>query len=60
VPPEFREVLVVQPYVANKAWYYTARMPAETVLADDLVDRLMGVHSAGRGMAGFLRDALTR
>ena len=58
VPPEFKEVFEVQPYVANKQWYYHADIGPEVIVSDDLPDTLMEYHSAGQGVAGYLREAL--
>ena len=60
IPPEFREVFEVQPYVANKAWYYTADMAPEVILADDLPDQLMDRYMTCQGVTAYLRDALAR
>ncbi len=60
IPPEFKEVFEVQPYVANKAWYYTAKIASEAILAEDLTDQLMDLYTAGQGLTAYLRDALSR
>ncbi|UCC92476.1 MAG: DUF2461 domain-containing protein [Thermoplasmata archaeon] len=59
VPPEFKEVFEVQPYVGNKQWYYHADLGAEVVTVDDLPDRLMEVHLAGSSVQAYLREALS-
>ena len=58
VPSEFKEVFEVQPYVANKQWYYHADIGPEVIVSEDLPDTLMEYHSAGQGVAGYLREAL--
>ena len=58
VPPEFKEVFEVQPYVANKQWYYRADIGPEVIVSNDLSDTLMEYHRAGQGVAGYLREAL--
>ena len=60
IPPEFKETFEVQPYVANKAWYYTAEVDSEAILAEDLSDQLMDLYTAGQGLTTYLRDALSR
>ncbi len=60
IPPEFKEAFEVQPYVANKAWYYTANIAPEVILADDLPDQLMDRYMTGQGVTAYLRDALSR
>jgi uncharacterized protein (TIGR02453 family) len=60
VPPEFKEAARVQPYVANKQWYYMTEMDPEVVLSDDLADTLMDLYVAGQSVAGFLGEALSR
>ena len=60
IPPEFKEVFEVQPYVANKAWYHMANLAPEFIVADDLSDRLMDVYRDGQGIMVYLREALSR
>ncbi len=60
VPPEFKEAAEVQPYVANKQWYYMAEKDPAIIVSDDLVDRLMEIYQASSPVTGFLRDALSR
>ncbi len=60
VPPEFKEVFQVQPYVGNKAWWYWADIDAEVIISDELPEVLMDHYLAGQPVAAFLRDALSR
>lgn len=60
VPPEFKEVAVTQPYVANKQWYYMGDIEPGVIITDELPDMLMEHYMAGQGVAGYLRDALAR
>jgi uncharacterized protein (TIGR02453 family) len=60
IPPEFKEAFEVQPYVANKAWYYMANIDPDEIVAEDLPDRLMDVYRDGLDVTVYLRDALSR
>ena len=60
IPPEFKEAFEVQPYVANKAWYYMSNISPEVIVADDLSDQLMDVYKAGLDVTVYLRDALSK
>jgi uncharacterized protein (TIGR02453 family) len=60
VPPEFKEAALVQPYVANKAWYYMTEFDPDVIVTDGLPDALMDRYMAGQSVTLFLRDALSR
>jgi uncharacterized protein (TIGR02453 family) len=58
VPPEFKEVFEVQPYVGNKQWYYHADIDPDVIVSEGLPDKLMELHMDGQSVAGYLREAL--
>lgn len=58
VPREFQETYEEQPLVANKQWYFVAEEDPETILRDDLADRLMGKYVAGFEVSEYLRAAI--
>ncbi len=60
VPPEFKEAAVTQPFVANKQWYYMVDIDPGVIVTDELPDVLMDHYMAAQGVAGYLREALSR
>ena len=58
VPKEFQGAYEVQPLIANKQFYYRAKMGPDAIVSDQLTDVLMDHYSAAMGMNGFLTDAL--
>ena len=60
IPPEFKDAYEVQPLVANKQWYFMAEMGPDVIVTDRLPEVLMDHYLAGQGVAGFLREALSR
>ncbi len=60
VPPEFAETFALQPYVANKQWYYMTDVDPSIILSDGLLDELMGLYVASKSVASFLMEAASR
>lgn len=58
LPAEMRAVAVQQPLLFNKAFYFYAHLPAESVLQNDIVTRVMSLHQIGTPMAEFLYTPL--
>ncbi len=47
-----------EPYLFNKQLYYTAQLPAETILEDDLMDKTIEYYLAGKPLNDYFRQAL--
>jgi len=60
VPAEFKAAAETQPFVANKQWYYMVDIDPGVIITDQLPDVLMDNYLAGQGVAGYLREALSR
>lgn len=60
VPPEFQEVFLKEPLIANKQFYYQAALPADIITKPDLADVLMEYYKAGKKVNEFLREALAK
>ncbi len=58
LPKEMRSAAEAQPLLYNKAFYFYAHLPAETVLEPDVITRVMACHAAGADMAEFLFEPL--
>ena len=55
--PEFKEIAKDEPLIANKEFYYSARLPASTVTDQKLMDLIMDHYKAMRPMNAFLRTS---
>ena len=58
IPPEFREVAEQEPLMANKQFYYFAKLKPALLTDDSLIAEIMECYNAGRGVMHFLRAAL--
>lgn len=59
VPKEFREAAEKQPLLMNKQWYYFAHLPPETIIQDDLLQRIMELNRKSAPMKHFLIRAIS-
>jgi len=57
LPKYLQEAADKQPLIYNKQFYYFAEMPPETILSDQLVDKIMEVYLVGKPVADFLLQA---
>jgi uncharacterized protein (TIGR02453 family) len=58
ISPDLRPMAERQPLLYNKAFYFYAHLPAETVLQKDIISRVTRLYEAGRPMADFLYTPL--
>lgn len=58
LPPEFKEVAMVQPLIANKQFYYWATLDSKALFADELPDRVMEYLAVAEPLNEFWRRAL--
>ena len=58
IPPEFKEAAIKEPLIANKQFYYVAKLPAETMLQDDLPDLMMEYWEIANPVREFLLEAM--
>ncbi|GBD90223.1 hypothetical protein BMS3Abin04_00940 [bacterium BMS3Abin04] len=58
LPTEFREVVKLQPLIANKQFYYYKEMEPKNILNKDLPDKLMKLYSVVKPLNEFLKYAL--
>ena len=58
IPPEFKEIVQQEPLIANKQFYYVAKLPAKTILKDDLPDILMEYWETANPVREFLLEAM--
>lgn len=58
LPKEFAEAVKKQPLIANKQFYYEARLQPETILQNDFADVLMENYRAGKGVNAYLEGIM--
>ena len=58
VPPEFKELALDEPLIANKQFYYVAKLSPDKVLSDDLPDTLMEYWETANPVRTFLLEAM--
>lgn len=58
IPKEFRETLNLQPLIANKEFYYHAKLKSSNILNKNLADKIFEYYCAARGVNGFFIDAI--
>lgn len=59
VPAEFKEVVAIEPLIANKQFYYWGDLSKEDLMAKDAVRRIMKLHAAAKPVRDVLHQALT-
>lgn len=57
IPENFKDIVIVEPLIANKQFYYGAALNEELVLQAFLPDVLMEYYSAGKEVKDFLSRA---
>ncbi len=58
LPKELKEAAEKQPLIFNKNWYYFAELPPETILEENVVDRVMDYYDAGKDLMYFFRQVI--
>lgn len=58
VPKEFVEVILEQPLILNKQFYYFTRIGKEALIADNLLDEVMERYFAAKNIKEFLTEAV--
>jgi uncharacterized protein (TIGR02453 family) len=58
IPPEFTEAFENQPFIANKQFYWSAKVDAQLALRPDFADILRGYFEAAQPLNAFLREAI--
>jgi uncharacterized protein (TIGR02453 family) len=58
VPKEFQGVHEKQPLIANKNFYYFAKLEPKKILSRTLTDQLMKCYFVSRNMNNFIKDGL--
>ncbi len=58
LPPEFAEAAQRQPLLFNKSFYFFAKLPAETILREDLPEICTEYYLAGKPLGDFLTEAI--
>ena len=58
IPKEFKEIIQVQPLIANKQFYFFNSLESSKILNSRLPDILMKYYYAGKPMIMFLREAM--
>lgn len=58
LPKELQAAAAQQPLIFNKGFYFYHHMPAEAVLATEVVDSVLQCYAAGKPMAEFLFKAI--
>lgn len=60
IPSEFQDVLLKEPLIANKQFYYSAELMPDLIGSAQLPDRLMEYYLAGKKVNEFLQLALNK
>lgn len=58
LPKEIQEAAEKQPLLYNKQWYYQMRLPAKTIVQDDLLEAVLKYYKIGHPLQQFLINAL--
>lgn len=58
IPKDYVEIQEDIPQIANKQFYYFAKLPIKTILQDDLIDIIMQHYKAGAPVRDFLKRNL--
>ncbi len=58
LPTEFAEAAQRQPLLFNKSFYFFAKLPAETILREDLPEICIEYYLAGKPLGDFLTEAI--
>jgi len=53
-----KDVYEKQPLIANKQYYYFAKLSPETILSEDLPDLIMSYYNSSKPIREFLMKAL--
>ncbi len=57
IPKEFEEAAAQEPLIANKSFYYMAKLDAKEIVSDTLPDTIMDYWRAAQPVKDFLREA---
>ncbi|MGE0567016.1 MAG: DUF2461 domain-containing protein [Bacteroidia bacterium] len=60
IPPEFQKVVVKEPLIANKQFFYSAELKPVLITSDKLPDELMKYYLAGKKINDFLKMAFKK
>ena len=58
VPKEFQNVAEIQPLIANKQFYFFAKLEPEKILSRTFTDLMMKCYFASRNMNNFIKDGV--
>ncbi len=58
VPKEFKEAMIKEPLIANKQFYYYAKLGVDKMLSKALVNTLMNYYSVGKPINLFLEKGI--
>jgi len=58
IPPEFQKVFETEPRIANKQFYYKAKLKSGIITSDELPDVFMQYYLAGKPVNDFLKKGL--
>lgn len=58
LPPEFKEAVKKEPFLANKQFYYMTELDPENSLRPDLADFITDYFRSGKSLNEFLRKAI--
>ena len=58
IPKEYIETAADIPEIANKQFYYFKKLPAKTILQDNLIETIIDYYKAGESVREFLKRSL--
>ncbi|MEL6638436.1 MAG: DUF2461 domain-containing protein [Bacteroidota bacterium] len=58
IPKEFRDLEAQQPLIANKSFFYSIEWEPQSLLAEDLVERVLESYRVARPLAQFLETGV--
>ena len=59
IPPEFKDAHEKEPLIANKQFYYVAKLPSDLITEDDLPQKLMEYWEVANPLREYLLKAMT-
>lgn len=58
IPKEFKEVLEIEPLIANKQFYFRADLSTKKILSNTLIDSLIKLYAVGKPINQFLINGI--
>ena len=58
IPKEFKEAHAIQPFIANKQFYYFSEIDSDFIDSNNLIKKIIATYKVSLPMSNFLNDAI--